>query len=134
MLVSHVLGMVDVSVHSLGVAVVTGKVVLSVHSERLNVGIVVAKVWQVTVVVVRSKGTDFVVMKGDVVVVVMVMYFVERKVVTMLVVTVVGFQIVVVSTASTGVVSVVFTVLVVGVQVLPVLHVVVFEGCWPYCP
>lgn len=61
-----------------------------------------------------------------------VMYLVLRKVVMMVVVSVEGFQIVVVVIASTGVVMVDFIVLTVGRQVLPVLHEEV--GGLPYWP
>lgn len=60
-----------------------------------------------------------------------VMYLVLRKVVVMVVVSVEGFQTVVVVIASTGVVMVDFMVLTVGRQVLLVLHEVVDLPYWP---
>lgn len=59
-LVTTVVGTMVVSVHSLGVAVVNGKVDVSVQVEMLKVGIFVVRVWHVTVVVVWVLGTDLV--------------------------------------------------------------------------
>jgi len=61
-LVTIVVDLVVVSVHSLGVAVVIGTVDVSVQVERLKVGIVVVLVWQMMVLVVRTEGTDLVAM------------------------------------------------------------------------
>ena len=61
-LVTNSVGMVFVLVHRDSELVSKGKVFVSVHVLRLKVGMVVLTVEQMTVVVVRSKGTDFVAM------------------------------------------------------------------------
>lgn len=60
LLVTKLLSTLVVSVHSLAVSVVSGNVLVSVHVDSENVGTVVVRVSHTTVVVVRSKGTDFV--------------------------------------------------------------------------
>lgn len=73
MLVTKLLSTVLVSVHSLALGASNVIVLVSVHSLIENVGTVFVNVWHVTVVVVKSYGTLFVSIYGEVVVEVTVM-------------------------------------------------------------